>query len=212
VDKGWIAVAFIAVALFSTAYVLTPIESAIPPTRAFSSVKTDSGIIQAGSYNAQLIAPKPPYAQISDSTTQATAAAGAASNITLNTNDEIYGITHSVSAKTHEIIIQESGIYQIIAVPQIGEVTVQADGVYNIWLVKNGVKIPNTNVKTHVIVTASGDETSTETLNWIGRLNQNDVIYFQQSSTDPDIGTIFTAAAIPPATPSIIVSIFKINW
>jgi len=213
-DRDMLFLIIFAVSLFAAAYLMAPAmagrEMNIPPTNAFSKIIKSYETITADKHDDTMYMDYS-YAQISDLTTQSTALAGAALNITLNTNDEIYGVTHSTSSKTHEIIIQQTGIYQIIAVPQIGEAAVQADGVYNIWLARNGVQIPNTNVKTHVVVTVIGDETSTETLNWVGRLNQNDVIYFQHSSTDSDIGIIFTAAGIPPATPSIIISIVRIS-
>ena len=61
------------------------------------------------------------------------------------------------------------------------------------------------------LFTATGDETSTATLNWIGRLSSGDMISFQQSCTDADIGIIATPAGTPPATPSIIISIARIS-
>ena len=144
-------------------------------------------------------------------TTQACATNGAASNILLNTNDSIYKITHSTTSNTHQITIQEAGVYQIIAVPQVGEATIQADGVQNLWMVKNSVQVPNTNIKTTVSLQESGSETMTATFNWVGILATNDIISFQQSCTDADIGIIFTAAGTPPATPSIIISIVRIS-
>lgn len=210
-DVGWIAVLTIATVIVLSGYFLSA-ESVIPPTRAYSSVQTDAGIMQAGSYNARLIAPIMPYAQISDLTTQACAAAGAASNVTLNTNDSIHKITHSTTTRTQEIRIQQTGTYQIVAAPQVGEVTSQADGLHNFWMTKNGAQVANTNIKSHIVVQVGGDETVMETFNWVGRLQANDVVYFQQSCTDADIGIIFTDAAVPPNTPSVIVSIAKLNW
>lgn len=211
-DRGWILIGLIGLAVVSVGISVTPIESAIPPTRAFTSILTDAGTIIANSYNSQLIAPKPPYAQISDLTTQACADLGAASNVTLNSNDDIHHVSHSTVSDTHEITIQETGTYQIIAAPQVGEATSQADGLHNFWMMKNGAQVPNTNIKTHITVQVGGDETVMETFNWVGRLYQNDIVYFQQSCTDPDIGIIFTSAAVPPATPSVIISIAKLNW
>lgn len=211
-DKGWFFVGIIAVIVISTGYFITDVESAIPPTKAFSSVVTDAGTVIARTYNSQLIAPKPPYAQISDLTTQSCADLGVATNVTLNTNDDIYRVSHSTATKTHEIIIQETGTYQIISVPQIGEATVQADGIHNFWMMRNGAQVPNTNIKTSVMLQLVTADTMTATLNWVGRLYENDIVYFQQSCADPDIGLIFSPADVPPNTPSVIISIAKLNW
>lgn len=209
-DVIWI----VGLALFGMALTLIPADSTvvpIPPTNAFSSVLTDHGIIKAVKWNDMLVAPKPPYAQISDGTTQS-CISGSAKNVTLNTNDSIYHVTHSTTVRTNEIIIQEAGTYQIIAVPQIGEASVQADGVHDLWMMKNNAKIPNSNIKTSVMLQLATADTMTGTINWVGRLNQNDIISFQQGCTDSDIGLIFTAEGVPPATPSIIVSVAKLNW
>lgn len=215
-DKGWLFVALIGIAVIGSGILLTPAlagrEMSIPPTNAFNTILTDWGTYRADRHDSQLIAPKPPYAQISDLTTQACADLGVASNVTLSSNDGIYHISHSISSDTHEIVIQENGTYQIIAAPQVGEATSQADGLHNFWMMKNGAQVPNTNIKSHITVQIGGDETVMETFNWVGRLYQNDIVYFQQSCTDPDIGIIFTSAAVPPNTPSVIVSIAKLNW
>lgn len=153
-----------------------------------------------------------PYAQISDQTTQPCLANGAASNVTLSTNDEIFRMTHSTTTRTNEIIIQEKGIYQIIAAPQVGQAAGQANGIENLWLVKNNVDVPNTNIKTTVMLQAGAAETMTGVINWIGFLNKDDIVSFKQSCDDQDIGLIFTPAAIPPNTPSIIITVVKISW
>ena len=100
----------------------------------------------------------------------------------------------------------------ITAGPQVGEVTSQADGLHKFWMMKNGAQVANSAVAAHIVVQVGGDETVMEIFNWIGRLNQNDVIYFQQACTDADIGIVFTAAGVAPNTPSVMISIGKINW
>lgn len=205
--------------------------NSVPPTPAFSKIITPDGQIEATAFNSELTINNGtdtytgingntltighnlvPYAQLSDLTTQSCPApANTASNVTLNTNDEIYKITHSTTANTHEIKIQEKGIYQVIAGAQVGEAIVQASGVHNIWLAKNGQKIANSNIKTTVMLQVAGSETMVGVINWVGNLNKNDIIYFQQACSDPNIGIIFTGIGTPPATPSIIVSIAKVG-
>ena len=197
--------------MIGLAIVFSPAESYIPPTPAFSTIRTDAGIISAGTFNARLDAPQPPFAQLSDSTTQS-CISGSAKNVTLNTNDKIFHMTHSTTSRTNEIRVDEPGTYLVLAVPQVGEATVQADGTHDFWMMKNNAKVANSNIKTTVMLQASGTETMTGTINWVGSLNANDIISFQQGCTDSDIGIIATAAGVAPATPSVIVSVVKMNW
>lgn len=78
-------------------------------------------------------------------------------------------------------------------------------------MMKNGVQVSNSNIKTHVNVLADPEETLTATFNWVGYLGVGETISFQQSCNDPDIGIVATASGTPPATPSIIISIARIN-
>lgn len=184
-------------------------EMSMPPTNAFSKMLRSYDTVTAKQYD-DIIPMDYPYAQISDSTTQS-CISGSAKNVTLNTNDSIYRITHSTTARTNEIGIQETGVYQVIAVPQVGEATVQADGIHDFWMMKNNMQIPNSNIKTTVMLQVAISDTMTGTLNWVGRLDKNDIISFQQGCTDSDIGMVFTGSGIMPATPSIIISIAKIS-
>lgn len=202
--------AVIGLFIMGVAIAVSPADSAVPPTRAFSKVVTSHYTYEAGRYNDILTIPQLPYAQISDSVTQG-CNAGSAKNVTLNTNDSIYGFTHSTTSKTNEITIVEKGVYQIIAVPQVGEASVQASGIHNFWLTKNNIQVPNSNIKTTINTQLNPGDTITGTLNWIGTLNQGEIISFQQGCTDSDIGIIASASGVPPATPSVIISIYKIG-
>lgn len=211
--EKWLAVvaAATSIAIFALAAVLMPSEALVNPTPAFSKVMTGGGIQTAKNFNDMMMM-RYPYAQISDLTTQNCLANGAVSNVLLNTNDSIYRMTHSTSSNTHQIIIQDTGIYLVIAAPQIGEATVQADGIHNFWIVKNGVKIANSNIKMTVMQQISGSETMVNVLQWVGKLESGDTISFAQSCTDSDIGIIFTPSnSVEPATPSIIVSVARVN-
>ena len=57
--------------------------------------------------------------------------------ITLNHNDVICGISH-VSEHSKDIVIEESGVYILIAVPQIGRLTGTEDRYVDFWLRRNG--------------------------------------------------------------------------
>ena len=69
----------------------------------------------------------------------------------------------------------------------------------------------NYNIKTMTSIQSGTADTMTGTLNWIGYLNTNDIISFQQSCDNANLGIVFTPEGTPPATPSIIISIARIS-
>ena len=73
------------------------------------------------------------YAQLSDSTDQTFGATGTAQSITLNTNDEIAGITHSTTVNPENVTIETNGTYVIIAQPQVNA-GAGAAGYFHLWL------------------------------------------------------------------------------
>ena len=133
--------AFVFVGIIGLLAMTNPPANTIPPTPAYSRITNNGAIFDAENYDSQislganhfnttrmangvyLDLARNPYAQISDSSTQS-CVSGSAKNVTLNTNDEIYRMTHSVSSNTNEIRIDEAGTYLVIAVPQVGEATV----------------------------------------------------------------------------------------
>jgi len=64
----------------------------------------------------------------------------------LNQNDSISGIEHSAE-KPGTIRIQNSGIYVLIAAPQVGRKSGTQDRFIDFWLRKNGTDIANSNVR-----------------------------------------------------------------
>lgn len=177
-------------------------------------VQNDTVVIQSDGTNWKIIQHynKAPYAQLSHSANQMNPASSAAVDIIFNTNDSLVGLTHSISVNTHQIIIVEPGIYQFIAGGQVGRSSGTGVDTHNMWMLKGGTKIVNTNVKTYLPATAA--QTSVVFLNWIGFLAAGDVISFAQSSqslTTGVTGLIATAAGTPPVTPSIILTILKLS-
>lgn len=220
----------VALCLVTLSIILMPADSAIPPTRAFSKVKYDNYTYYSPSYDGiitlnhtsgfnvntalggvEMAVGGLPYAQISDLTTQSCPQLPSVANVTLNRNDGLRSFIHSTTTRSNEIVIPEDGVYLFIAVPQVGEATTQADGVHNLWMMKNNTKIPNSNIKTTIMLQVGVTETMTGTLNWVGALQEHDIISFQQGCTDPDIGIIFSNSTTIPATPSIIISAYKLG-
>ena len=150
-----------------------------------------------------------PYAQISDTTNQ-TCAFQVIKNVTLNTNNDVFGITHSTSSNQQDIVIDSPGLYHFLAGAQVGRTSATGVDTHNLWMIKNNVKIANTNERTYM--TAVLNDTSVVFMNWSGVLAQNDVIGYQQNCYQTAVvGLRANAIGIPPATPSISVTVVKLQ-
>ena len=155
--------------------------------------------------------PKAIYAQLSDSTDQTFGATGTAQSITFNTNDEIAGITHSTSSNPENITIVTTGLYNIVAQPQVAAGSGASDDYFHMWLQKdtNGgfVDISNSNVE----LTLSTNDEDVILLNAIVSLNAGDIIRVRSSVGHTNIELDAQTPGSEPAIPSIIFSMFMIG-
>ncbi len=94
------------------------------------------------------------YAQIS-STEDQRPTTTTPTQVTLNQNDSISGIEHSAE-KPGTIRIQDSGIYVLIAAPQVGRKSGTENRFVDFWLRKNGTDIANSNVR--VVISGEGSK------------------------------------------------------
>ncbi len=145
-----------------------------------------------------------PYAQLSDTTTQAPGVTTPVL-VTFNTEDELVAITHSGG----NITILTSGIYQIIAGGQIGEVN---NGKVNVdlWLKVNGSNVANSGVRNTISLNT---DTKVVILNYILPLVVGDVVnvYMSVDDATKGAGLIPATPAGEAAIPSIMLTICKIG-
>jgi len=64
----------------------------------------------------------------------------------MDQNDGISGIEHSIDHPA-DIGITESGVYVVIAAPQVGRKSGDGPGHVDFWMRKNGTDLPNSNVR-----------------------------------------------------------------
>lgn len=67
--------------------------------------------------------------------------------IQLNSNDAILGIEHTASKDNSKIKIKNSGLYWIMAAPQLGRLKGEVPRHVDIWLRRNGEDVPNSNIR-----------------------------------------------------------------
>jgi len=129
--------------------------------------------------------------------------------VTLNQNDSISGVEHSAE-QPGTVRINESGIYVLIAAPQVGRTSGKENRFVDFWLRKNGTDIANSNVR--VVV---GDKGSKDVIvnQAMMPFDAGDLINVMMSVEVPDEGLGIEAIhpTGEPLIPSIIFSMHKIK-
>ncbi len=129
--------------------------------------------------------------------------------VTMNQNDEISGIEHSVE-NPGDIRIKESGVYVIIAAPQVGRTSGTEERFVDIWLRKNGKDIPNSNVRNVVGTKGGKDVIVNQTMM---SFDAGDVINVMMSveAANEGLGIEAIHPEGEPTIPSIIFSMHNIK-
>ena len=129
--------------------------------------------------------------------------------VELNQNDSINGIEHSIEDPS-TIKITDSGIYVLIAAPQVGRTSGKEARYVDFWLRKNGNDIQNSNVRVVIDGNAHKDVIVNQTMM---PFNAGDIVNIMMSVEVPDEGLGIEAIHPPgePLIPSIIFSMHKIK-
>lgn len=130
--------------------------------------------------------------------------------VTLNQNDAISGVEHTSDEDPGDIRITESGIYVVIAAPQIGRTHGTEPRYVDIWLRKNGSDIPHSNVRLVIRTKDNKDVIVNQTMM---PFNRDDIINIMMSVevTDEGLGLETIRPKGEPVIPSIIFSMHKIK-
>jgi hypothetical protein len=127
--------------------------------------------------------------------------------VTMDQNDEISGIGHS-SDHPANIQITESGVYVLIAAPQVGRTSGNGPSTVDFWLRKNGVDIPNSNVRCSVTSDGHKDVIVNQTMS---AFKAGDVVNVMMAVEKTGEGLGIEASSDRPLIPSIIFSMHKIK-
>ena len=127
----------------------------------------------------------------------------------MDQNDQISGIEHSVE-HPGDIRISESGVYVLIAAPQVGRVSGDGPGHVDFWLRKNGMDIPNSNVRCTIKTDDDKDVVVNQTMS---AFKKGDVLNIMMAVDKTGEGLGIEAIKTPnrPLIPSIIFSMHKIK-
>ncbi len=129
--------------------------------------------------------------------------------ISMNQNEEIYGIEHSTEHPA-DITIIEPGVYVVIAAPQVGRTSGNGSSYVDFWLRKNDQDIANSNVRCTITDDGHKDVIVNQTMT---AFKTGDVVNVMMAidKTGEGLGIEAIKSTDRPLIPSIIFSMHKIK-
>jgi len=117
---------------------------------------------------------------------------------------------HTIDFDKGDIIIKQSGMYLLIAGPQIGKVRGTIPRWLDFWVRVNNIDVPNSNIRSVVM---DPQEKTVIPMNTVLPLNRGDTLNIMMSSETIDEGLGLEAIEPDgePTIPSIIVTIVQLD-
>lgn len=133
-----------------------------------------------------------------------------ACEIVLDSQEDLAGGVHSIDFEKGDILIKQSGIYLIIACPQIGKVRGTIPRWIDFWVRLNNVDVQNSNIRTVVM---DPQEKTVVPLNVVLPLNRGDSLNIMMAVET--IGEGLGIEAIQPdgepSIPAVIVTFVQLD-
>jgi len=128
--------------------------------------------------------------------------------IEITDQEDPFGAEHTINFIQGDVEIMKSGMYLIIAGPQIGKQSGNKPRWIDFWLRINNVDIPNSNVRAVIADACQKDVIVLQTLT---RLNKGDTLNIMMSTETADEGLGIEAIqpAGEPLIPSLILTILQ---
>jgi len=130
--------------------------------------------------------------------------------IQIHSQEDVAGGVHTIDFDKGEIIIKQSGMYLIIAGPQVGKTKGTRNRWIDFWLRVNNVDVPKSNIRR---VLTDYQEKDVIPLNAVIPLNRDDTLKIMMTAENDTEG-IGIEAIEPdgePAIPSIILTIVQLD-
>ena len=130
--------------------------------------------------------------------------------VELDAQEDVAGGVHTIDFEKGDIVIKQSGMYLLIAGPQIGKVKGTTPRWIDFWVRVNNVDVPNSN--TRAVVTDPQEKTVVP-MNAVLPLNRGDTMNIMTATETIDEG-IGLEAIQPdgePTIPSIIVTVVQLD-
>jgi hypothetical protein len=128
--------------------------------------------------------------------------------IKLTDQEDMFGGEHTIDFVQGDIEIKKSGMYLIIAGPQVGKLKGDNARWIDFWLRTNNVDIPNSNIRAVIKDACQKDVIVLQVLT---KLNAGDTLNIMMSTETADEGVGIEAIQPPgePLIPSIILTIIQ---
>jgi len=130
--------------------------------------------------------------------------------IELDSQEDVAGGVHTIDFEKGDVVIKQSGIYLIIACPQIGKVRGTTPRWIDFWVRVNNIDVPNSNIRA---VLQDPQEKTVVPMNSVLPLNRGDTLNIMMATETIDEG-IGLEAIEPdgePTIPSIIVTVVQLD-
>jgi len=130
--------------------------------------------------------------------------------IHLDAQEDVAGGVHTIDFNGSDIIIKQSGMYLIIAGPQVGKNKGTRNRWIDFWLRVNNVDVPNSNIRR---VLTDSQEKDVIPLNAVIPLNRGDNMNIMMAAENDTegIGVECIEPDGEPSIPSIIVTIVQLD-
>jgi hypothetical protein len=130
--------------------------------------------------------------------------------VLLDSQADAGGGVHTIDFNKGDIIIRQSGMYLIIAGPQLGKVRGATPRWIDLWLRVNNIDVPNSNIRTVII---DPQEKTVGIMNSVLPLNRGDTlnIVMAAETIEEGMGLETIAPDGEPTIPSIIVTVVQLD-
>ncbi len=128
-----------------------------------------------------------------------------ATPVSLNVNDAITGIEHFTTKDNSIIRIKQSGLYFVIAAPQIGRKKGNTSRYVDVWMRKNGEDVPNSNIRANLYHGTSKDVIINQSMIPLFREDEIQVMMSVETGNE-GLGLEAIKPKGEPTIPSIILS------
>ena len=130
--------------------------------------------------------------------------------VLLDAQADAGGGVHTIDFNKGDIIIKQSGMYLIIACPQLGKVRGATPRWIDLWLRVNNIDVPNSNIRAVII---DPQEKTVAIMNSVLPLNRGDTvnIVMAAETIEEGMGLETIAPDGEPTIPSIIITVVQLD-
>lgn len=133
-----------------------------------------------------------------------------ATEVELDDQEDVAGGVHTIDFEKGDIVIRQSGMYLVIACPQIGKVRGTTPRWIDFWVRLNNIDVPNSNIRAVIM---DPQQKTVIPLNIVLPLNRGDTMNIMTAveTIDEGLGLEAIAPDGEPTIPSVIVTIVQLD-